>query len=168
MVVIIRIINVLDAYMSFELDRIDRNILNILQKDSRISNQSLAERIGLSPPACLRRVRKLRESGVIMAEVALINPRLVGRYINIIVEVEMVRDQLDIYDAFKRKMDTAPEVTQCYQVTGEVDFLLMLLVEDMESYEAFTRKYLATDTNLSKFRTLISLRRDKFSTAIPL
>jgi len=161
-------INLLGTDMSFELDRIDRNILNILQKDSRISNQDLAERIGLSPPACLRRVRRLRESGVIMAEVALINPRLVGRHINIIVEVEMVRDQLDIYDAFKRKMDAAPEVTQCYQVTGEVDFLLMLLVADMESYEAFTRKYLATDANLAKFRTLISLRRDKFSTAIPL
>lgn len=154
--------------MSYELDRIDRSILNILQLDSRISNQDLAEQIGLSPPACLRRVRRLREEGVIMAEVALINPRMVGRYINIIVEVEMVRDQLDIYDAFKRKMDGAAEVTQCYQVTGEVDFLLMLMVEDMESYEAFTRKYLSTDSNLNKFRTLISLRRDKFSTAIPL
>lgn len=154
--------------MSFDLDRLDRSILNILQRDSRISNQALAEQVGLSPPACLRRVRRLREEGVIMAEVALINPRMVGRNINIIVEVEMVRDQLDIYDAFKRKMDGAPEVTQCYQVTGEVDFLLMLMVEDMESYEAFTRKYLSTDANLSKFRTLISLRRDKFSTAIPL
>lgn len=154
--------------MSYELDRIDRNILNILQLDSRISNQDLAEQIGLSPPACLRRVRRLREEGVIMGEVALINPRMVGRYINIIVEVEMVRDQLDIYDAFKRKIDGAAEVTQCYQVTGEVDFLLMLMVKDMESYEAFTRKYLSTDSNLSKFRTLISLRRDKFSTAIPL
>ncbi|WP_299199376.1 Lrp/AsnC family transcriptional regulator [uncultured Amphritea sp.] len=154
--------------MTSGLDRTDRHILNILQRDSRISNQDLAEKIGLSPPACLRRVRRLREEGIIMAEVALINPRLVGRYINIIVEVEMVRDQLDIYDAFKRKMDAAPEVTQCYQVTGEVDFLLMLMVEDMESYETFTRKYLSTDANLSKFRTLISLRRDKFSTAIPL
>lgn len=153
--------------MSFDLDRTDRRILNFLQQDSRISNQALAEKVGLSPPACLRRVRRLRE-GVIMAEVALINPRLVGRYINVIVEVEMVRDQLDIYDAFKRKMDTIPEVTQCYQVTGEVDFMLILMVEDMESYERFTRQYLSTDANLSKFRTLISLRRDKFSTAIPL
>jgi len=154
--------------MSFDLDRTDRRILNLLQQDSRISNQALAEKVGLSPPACLRRVRRLREEGVIMAEVALINPRLVGRYINVIVEVEMVRDQLDIYDAFKRKMDTIPEVTQCYQVTGEVDFMLILMVEDMESYERFTRQYLSTDANLSKFRTLISLRRDKFSTAIPL
>lgn len=150
------------------LDRIDRSILNALQRDDRISNQNLAEKVGLSPPACLRRVRRLRDEGVIMAEVALINPRLVGRYINVIVEVEMVRDQLDIYEAFKRKMNSAPEVTQCYQVTGEVDFMLILMVEDMESYENFTRQYLSTDANLSKFRTLISLRRDKFSTAIPL
>ncbi|MDO6563731.1 Lrp/AsnC family transcriptional regulator [Amphritea sp. 1_MG-2023] len=157
--------------MSFNLDRIDRidrRILNLLQQDSRISNQALAEQVGLSPPACLRRVRRLREAGVIMAEVALLNPRLVGRAINVIVEVEMVRDQLDIYAAFQRKMDAVPEVTQCYQVTGEVDFLLILMVEDMESYERFTRQYLSTDANLSKFRTLISLRRDKFSTAIPL
>lgn len=154
--------------MSFELDRIDRHILNLLQQDNRISNQNLAEQVGLSPPACLRRVRKLREEGVIMADVALINPRVVGRYINIIVEIEMIRDQLDIYDAFKRKMDSVPEVTQCYQVTGEVDFLLMLMVEDMEAYEQFSRNYLSTEPNLRKFRTLISLRRDKFSTAIPL
>jgi len=154
--------------MALALDRTDRRILTILQQDSRITNQDLAEKIGLSPPACLRRVRRLREEGVIMAEVALINPQRVGRYINIIVEVEMVRDQLDIYDAFKRKMDSVPEVTQCYQVAGEVDFLLMLMVEDMESYETFTRQYLSTDANLSKFRTLISLRRNKFSTAIPL
>ena len=154
--------------MSVELDRIDRNILNLLQQDNRISNQDLAEQVGLSPPACLRRVRKLREEGVIMADVALINPRTVGRYINIIVEVEMIRDQLDIYDAFKRKMDAAREVTQCYQVTGEVDFLLVLMVQDMEAYETFTRTYLSTEPNLRKFRTLISLRRDKFCTAIPV
>lgn len=154
--------------MSVELDRIDRNILNLLQHDNRISNQDLAEQVGLSPPACLRRVRRLREEGVIMADVALINPRAVGRYINIIVEVEMIRDQLDIYDAFKRKMDGAHEVTQCYQVTGEVDFLLVLMVEDMEAYETFSRTYLSTEPNLRKFRTLISLRRNKFCTAIPV
>lgn len=154
--------------MHHDLDRIDRHILNLLQRDNRISNQALAERVGLSPPACLRRVRKLREEGVIMADVSLIDPRVAGRFINIIVEVEMVRDQLDIYAAFKRKMDRAPEVTQCYQVTGEVDFVLVLMVEDMEAYESFTREYLSTDPHLQKFRTLISLRRDKFNTAIEL
>ncbi len=154
--------------MNITLDRIDRRILNRLQRNNRISNQQLAEEVGLSPPACLRRVKRLREAGVIMAEVALVNPEVVGQALNIIVEVEMARDQLDVYDAFNRKMQAAPEVTQCYQVTGEVDFLLVLLVPDMQTYEAFTRRALSSDPNLRKFRTLISLRREKFQTAIEL
>lgn len=151
-----------------ELDRIDRRILNQLQRDNRISNQALAERVGLSPPACLRRVRKLREQGIIVGDVALIDPLRVGQRLNIIVEVEMVRDQLDIYQAFIRKMVAAPEVSQCYQVTGEVDFLLVVLVPDMQAYEAFARRELASDPHLNKFRSLISLRREKYCTAIEL
>lgn len=154
--------------MSIELDRIDRHILNLLQQDNRISNQELAERVGLSPPACLRRVRKLRNDGIIMADVSLVDPRVMGRYLNIIVEVEMNRDQSDVYDAFIKKMDLAVEVTQCYQVTGEVDFLLMVMVPDMEAYEVFIRRDLSSDLNLRKFRTLISLRRQKFKTSIEL
>ncbi len=80
----------------------------------------------------------------------------------------MVRDQLDIYDTFVRKMKAAPEVSQCYQVTGEVDFVLVVLVPDIQAYEAFSRRELASDPNLSKFRSLISLRREKFETAIEL
>ncbi len=154
--------------MNIALDRIDRHILNLLQVNNRHSNQYLAEQVGLSPPACLRRVRRLREAGVIMADVALVNPKVIGGMLNIIVEVEMNRDQLDVSEAFMHKMQTAPEVTQCYQVTGEVDFLLMVMVRDMESYEAFTRRCLSSDLNLRKFRTLISLRREKFTTAIEL
>ncbi len=150
------------------LDNIDKKILNQLQRDNKISNQDLAEQVGLSAPACLKRVRKLRESGVIIADVSIINPEVVGHMINVIVEVEMDRDQLDIYDAFKRKISKAPEVSQCYQVTGEVDFLLMVLVPDMQAYEAFARRELASDPNLRKFRSLISLRREKFQTALEL
>lgn len=150
------------------LDNIDKKILNQLQRDNKISNQNLAEQVGLSAPACLKRVRKLRESGVIIADVSIINPEVVGHMINVIVEVEMDRDQLDIYDAFKRKISKAPEVSQCYQVTGEVDFLLMVLVPDMQAYEAFARRELASDPNLRKFRSLISLRREKFQTALEL
>jgi len=150
------------------LDRIDKRILNQLQQDNRISNQALAEKVGLSAPACLKRVRKLRENGVIMADVAIVNPDAVGHRINVIVEVEMDRDQWDIYEAFNRKMLAAPEVSQCYQVTGEVDFLLVVVVPDMQAYEAFARRELASDSNLRKFRSLISLRREKFQTAIEL
>lgn len=151
-----------------EFDRIDRRILDQLQRDNRISNQALAERVGLSPPACLRRVRKLRQSGVITADVALLDPLQLGQLINIIVEVEIIRDQLDIYDAFVRKMQAAPEVSQCYQVTGEVDFVLVVQVPDMQAYEAFSRRDLSSDPHLSKFRSLISLRREKFDTTVAI
>lgn len=153
-------------FMTHGLDRIDRHILRCLQVDNTISNLHLAEEVGLSPPACLRRVRKLREEGVIVADVSIVNPRLLGRLLNIIVEVEMNRDQLDVHDAFMQKMLEAPEVTQCYQVTGDVDFVLVVMVADMEAYEAFARRDLASDMNLRKFRSLISLRRNKFSTVV--
>lgn len=152
--------------MNIELDRIDRHILTLLQQDNRISNQKLAEIVGLSPPACLRRVKKLRDDGVIIADVSIVNPRVLGKKLNIIVEIEMSRDSLDISDSFMRKMHEAHEVTQCYQVTGEIDFVLVVMVEDMEAYEAFARRELASNTYLRKFRTLISLRRNKFSTAV--
>lgn len=150
------------------MDRIDTKILNLLQKDNRISNQDLAERVGLSPPACLKRVRKLREQGIIMADVAILSPDKVGHRINVIVEIEIERDQLDIYDRFSRQMNAAPEVSQCYQVTGEIDFVLVVLVPDIQAYEAFARRELASNPNLRKFKSLISLRRDKFKTAIEL
>ncbi|OPX55304.1 transcriptional regulator, AsnC family [Oceanospirillum multiglobuliferum] len=150
------------------MDRIDIKILNLLQKDNRISNQDLAEAVGLSPPACLKRVRKLRSQGIIMADVAIVNPEKVGHRINVIVEVEIERDQLDIYDQFSRKMNAAPEVSQCYQVTGEIDFVLVVLVPDIQAYEAFARRELASNPHLRKFRSLISLRREKFKTEISL
>ncbi|WP_086480991.1 Lrp/AsnC family transcriptional regulator [Oceanospirillum sanctuarii] len=150
------------------MDRIDKKILNLLQKDNRISNQKLAETVGLSAPACLKRVKKLRESGVIMADVSIVSPQVVGHLINVIVEVEMDRDTLDVYDSFNRQMSACPEVTQCYQVTGEVDFVLVVLVPDMQTYEAFARRELASNAYLRKFRSLISLRREKFRTAIEL
>ncbi|WP_421864960.1 Lrp/AsnC family transcriptional regulator [Motiliproteus sp.] len=151
-----------------EFDRIDRRILDQLQRDNRISNQDLAERVGLSPPACLRRVRKLRQSGVILGDVALLDPLKMGQQLNIIVEVEMLRDQLDVYDAFVRKMRAAPEVSQCYEVTGEVDFVLVVQVADMQAYETFSRRDLSSDPHVSKFRSLISLRREKFDTTVAI
>lgn len=151
-----------------DLDRIDRRILNCLQKDNKISNLKLAEQIGLSPPACLRRVNRLREQGVIQSDVSIINSRVAGHHINIIVEVEMERDHLELLAQFRKAILAAPEVTQCYAVTGEVDFILVVSVPDMQAYEAFTQKVLYRQSNMRKFRSLISLDRVKFETAVKL
>lgn len=150
------------------LDRIDRRILNRLQKNNKISNLKLAEQVGLSPPACLRRVNRLRAEGVIMSDVSLIDPQIAGHNINIIVEVEMERDHLELSAQFRKAIQASPEVTQCYAVTGEVDFILVVSVPDMQAYDAFTQKVLYKQSNLRKFRSLISLDRVKFETAVKL
>jgi len=154
--------------MTVKLDRIDRRILNQLQRNNQISNVDLADLVGLSPPACLRRTRRLREEGVICADVALIAPEVAGHNINIIVEVEMERDHLEFSKRFKEEIKKAPEVTQCYSVTGEVDFILVVSVSDMQAYDAFTERLLFSHPHMRKFRSLISLSRVKFETAVEL
>ena len=150
------------------LDRIDRHILNQLQKNNQISNLKLAERVGLSPPACLRRVKRLRDEGIISGDVSLVEPHIAGHTINIIVEVDMERDPLELSAQFRKTIIASPEVTQCYAVTGEVDFILVVSVPDMQAYDAFTHKVFYTQPNLRKFRSLISLDRVKFETAVKL
>ncbi|MEZ9417091.1 Lrp/AsnC family transcriptional regulator, partial [Vibrio sp. 10N.286.49.E1] len=109
-----------------EIDRIDRSILVELQKNNRIPNQSLAEIVGLSPPACLKRVKRLRQEGVIVGDVSIINPELTGSKMTLVVSVEMERDRGDIYQIFRHSISKASEVTQCYQISGSFDFMLIV------------------------------------------
>ncbi len=151
-----------------ELDRIDRHILNQLQQDNRISNANLAELVGLSPPACLKRVQRLRENELIVADVSILNPKLVGKPITMIVEIEMERDRPDLYQRFAKMIHAAPEVSQSYQVTGEVDMVLIVDVADMEAFQQFVERVIYAEPNVRKFRTLISMKREKFTTAVNL
>jgi len=150
------------------LDNIDRNILRHLQQNNRITNQQLAEQVGLSAPACLKRVRLLREQGVIAQDVSILDPKLAGLGITMIVEVEMERERIDLNQSFANRMREAPEVTQSYQVTGDVDFVLIVTVPDMEAFKDFVERVLYTDPNMRKFRTLISMDRQKFTTTLPI
>lgn len=151
-----------------QIDNVDKRILMLLQQNSRITNAALAEAVGLSPPACLKRVKRLRDTGVITREVALLDPKLAGQGITMIVEVEVERDRSDLFQQSIRRIRASREVTQCYQVTGEVDFILIVNVESMEAFQAFTERVLYADPNLRKFRTLISMNRIKFTTEVPL
>jgi len=150
------------------LDAIDRKILTILQRDNQITNLALAERVGLSPPPCLRRVRRLRELGVIEKDVALIDPIKVGQSIIAFVGVELDRQREDVLTSFERKVASEPSVQQCYFVSGEIDYLLVVTCPDMESYNAFARRVLANEHNIKRFRTSFCLSRVKYDTAIPL
>lgn len=151
-----------------ELSKLDRRILNILQHNNRITNVALAEEVGLSPPACLKRVKQLRESQVITKDVAILDAAKAGIGVTMIVEVEMERDSTDLNQHFIKRVKEAGEVNQCYQVCGEVDFVLIVNVVDMTAFKQFADRVLYTEPNMRKFRTLISTTQEKFTTAIPL
>ncbi len=150
------------------LDAIDRRILDVLQQDNQITNLALAEKVGLSPPPCLRRVRRLRESGVIAADVSLLDPARVGRSVIAFVGVELERQRVDLLSSFERKIAAEPEVQQCYFVSGDNDYLLVVTCADMEHYNAFCRRVLANEPNIRRFRTSFNLTRIKYDTRIPL
>jgi len=151
-----------------EIDRIDRAILMQLQKNNQIRNLDLAEQVGLSAPACLKRVKRLRESGVILQDISIINSQLAGNSMTLIVSVEMERDRADIYDNFKQKMYEENAVMQCYQISGQYDFMLVTNIQDIERYEQFVERVFHTDLNIRKFHTAIALRTVKQSTTINL
>lgn len=150
------------------LDAIDRRILDALQDDNQITNLALAEKVGLSPPACLKRVRRLREEKVVVKDVALVDPDRVGQGIVAFVGVELDRQREDVLAAFERKIAAETAVQQCYFVSGEIDYLLVVTCRDMEAYNAFARRVLANEHNIKRFRTSFNLSRVKYETKVPI
>lgn len=153
---------------TIELDIIDRKILNILQENNQITNIELANRVGLSPPPCLRRVKLLRERGVITQDVSLVNPQKVGKNFIVFLNVSLERQREDMLDSFERKITQHPEVTQCYFVSGDYDYFLVILVSNVEEYYDFVRRVLSNDPNLKIFRSSFALNRVSYTTKIPI
>ncbi|AJD43886.1 Lrp/AsnC family transcriptional regulator [Rhizobium sp. SEMIA 4085] len=144
------------------MDDLDRRILAAMQQNNRHSFAELADLVGSSAASCMRRVNKLRADGVIIADISLIEPKAVGKSLTVIVNVELDRERLDLVDEFKRAMRAAKEVTQCYMVTGDADFVLIVAVEDVEAFDVFVKTKLYTNPNVRKFRSMIALDRVKF------
>ncbi len=150
------------------LDRMDKAILRQLQRDAAITNLQLAEIVGLSAPACLKRVKRLQKEGVIQRQVALLNPDSFGPCLHILVEVTMQSDRRELNAAFIQKLKHMPQVKQCYEVTGEVDFVLLVQVPDMPSYQQFCEALLYSNPNMKAFTTLISMNRIKYDTSLTI
>jgi Lrp/AsnC family leucine-responsive transcriptional regulator len=150
-----------------QLDEFDRRLLDALQENNRLTGEELAAIAGLSPAACLRRVQRLRDEGVIERDVSLLDPAAIGKRITVVVLVTIDRERPDLIDLFKRAMREAPEVLQCHYVTGPADFVLLVAADDMPDYEAFTRRYLF-ERHIRRFESLVVLDRVKAATAIPL
>lgn len=144
------------------MDDLDRRILNTLQQNNRLSFSELAEVVSSSAASCMRRVQKLRSSGAIVADISLVDPKVVGKSLTVVVTVELDRERLDLVDDFKRAMRAAKEVTQCYMVTGDADFVLIVAIEDVEAFDVFVKTKLYTNPNVRKFRSMIALDRVKF------
>jgi len=150
------------------LDAFDRRILEILQRDNRTPQRRIGEMVNLSAPAVQRRIKRLEEEGVIAANVAILAPEKLGRSLSIIVEISVESERSDDLDAVKAAFRAAPEVQQCYYVTGDVDFVLVVLVADMAEYEALTRRLFFGNANVKKFRTLVTMDRVKAGAAIKI
>lgn len=150
------------------LDKIDRKLLNLLQKNNQFTNLELAELVNLSPPPCLRRVRRLRECGYITHDVSLVNPFKVKQNLISFVSVSLEKQGDDFLANFERKMELCPEVKQCYFISGEVDYLLMVHVEDINAYNEFIRRVFVNLPNIKSFRSNFCLSRIKYDTSIVL
>ncbi len=150
------------------LDAIDRKILTLLQEDNQITNQDLASRVGISPPPCHRRVSRLREEGIIQRDVSLIDPVKVGRSMIVFASITLERQREDLLENFERKMTRCPEVMQCYFVSGDADYLVVVSVAGMDHYNEFARRVFANEPNIRMFRSSFCLSRVKYDTKIPV
>jgi Lrp/AsnC family leucine-responsive transcriptional regulator len=151
-----------------ELDDIDAKLLTELQRDNRLSTGVLGEHVGLSATAVQRRIRRMREEGVIDGDVSIVSPKAVGRNILMVVLVQLERERADIIDDFKRSIRTSPEVMNGHYVTGEVDFVLTISARDMEDYEDFTRRFFYANPHVRAFRTLVIMDRIKHGYTVPV
>lgn len=149
------------------LDRTDRKILDILQEDGRITNLELAERVGLSPAPCLRRVRALEDSGVIRKYAALLDPARVGMGFEVIVDLRLKEQTREFFERFDKRVVRFPEVVECYMVAGEWDYSLRIVAPDLAGYQTFLLdRLMFGDTDIASFRTTIVMKKVKSTTSI--
>lgn len=151
-----------------DLSPVDRAILRSIQKDSRSRLELIAESAGASVATVQRRMRHLRETGVIRGETALVSPEAVGQGMTFLILVELERERLDILDSFRRKIETEDQIQQCYYITGEADFALIALAKDMNEYRDLIQRLFFDDTNVKRFRTSVVMDRTKVGMTVPI
>jgi len=154
------------------IDEADLRLLALLQVDASLSNLALAERAHLSAPTCLRRVRRLRELGLIERQVALLNPErlaaLTGHGLTALVEITLERQGAEQLDAFESRLLPEAAVQQCYRVSPGPDFMLVVHSADMPAYLELAQRLFTTDANVRNVKAFFSLKRGKFDPRLPL
>ncbi|NKE68572.1 Lrp/AsnC family transcriptional regulator [Ramlibacter sp. RBP-2] len=150
------------------LDRIDRRIVDALQRDGRLANNELAAQVNLSPSPCLRRVRSLEEAGVIKRYVALVDPAKVGLNMLAYVSVKLEKKGQMPAEDFASAVETWSEVTECYSMTGDMDYLLRVQVEDLDHFSRFIMGKLLKQSGVADVKSSFALQRVKETTVLPV
>ena len=155
-----------------EIDSIDIALLAQLQQDASLSNQALAERVHVSPPTCLRRVKRLRDAGLIARQVAVLNPErlaeTLGHGLTTIVEITLERQDAEAQLAFEQHVAHEAGVQQCYRVSPGPDFCLVVHARDMPDYQALSQRMFTAHANVRNVKTFFSIHRSKFGAELPL
>lgn len=150
------------------MDDIDIRILAEMQIDVRSPISRLSEKANASTASVQRRLKRLREDGIIKSEIAVIDPETVGYEVTAVITVDLERDRIDEVDAFKRRAIAEPQVQHCYCVAGGSDFILIVIAKNMKDYEAFMHNFFFNDSNVRKFQTSIVVSRVKATTFVPM
>jgi len=141
-----------------DLDATDRRILTVLQKEGRVTNAELSDRINLSPSACHRRVQRLEDDGYIAAFVALLDARKLGRPTTVFVEITLQGQADDLLDAFEREVARVPDVLECHLMAGSADYLLKIVARDTEDFARIHRQYLSRLPGVAQMQSSFALR----------
>ncbi len=150
------------------LDRLDRELLSLMQRDNRRALREYADELGISTPTCLRRLRRLEKSGVVERHTALLDPLRAGFGVMAYVEVALVNPSGVKMAAFEWRMQRCPQVLGCAELAGHVDYLLTVVARDMPEFGDFTRRELANDREVRRFNSLMVLREVKARSGLPL
>jgi Lrp/AsnC family leucine-responsive transcriptional regulator len=148
------------------LDKVDRKILNLLQKDNQIPTRVLADKVHISQPTCLRRIRDMRDAGIIGADVSLVDPFALGYGMLAFLEVSLANQSDEHMQEFEARMNKEAEVMQCYFVSGDYDYFLAVHVVDMDAYYQFVRRAISGSGNVRHFQSRFPMKRAKFVTRI--
>ncbi len=151
------------------MDDVDRTLLAALQENADVPGKTLADRVHLSTSAVERRITKLKQDGIIEKLVAVVNPKAVGRPLSILVELEIQNEHRHTLDQFQRWLDRAPEIQSCWYVTGDMDYVLLVAVRDLDEYNAFIERLMTEQQALvRKYKSIIALKTIKRSLALPV
>jgi Lrp/AsnC family leucine-responsive transcriptional regulator len=151
-----------------QLDAIDRKILALLQDDGRMSLAALADKVGLSPSPCLRRVRLMEKAGIIARYVAVLNQRAVGLPVSVFVSIKLESQREEALTKFGRAIARWPEVLECYLMTGPRDYLLRVVVADLSAYEQFLKQKLTRLDGIASIESSFALEQVKYTNVLPV